>query len=172
MVILTQVPYTLSSQVMPIKRPCLKNLPHEIFSGYSRVLSQSIYINQCKKGPLRGLRRTIYLCTIRILGLLCTVFGHIQDLKNFSLGPHDFFRGRHHGGQGGKACKKWLGSVGQFSQTLRTTEENPSFINQTSVNGPAMPVQIVRWGSSPCSAILLTCLESTLKFRDIDGFFP
>ena len=55
-----------------------------------------------QKGPLRGLRRTLHLCTICIWGPLCTVFGHIQELDIFRLGPHDFFRGRPPGGPGGK----------------------------------------------------------------------
>ena len=76
-----------------------------------------------QKGPLRGLCRTIHLCTI--LGLLCTVFGHIQDLKNFALGPHDFFRGRHPGGSRGESMQKIVG-IGRvvFSNTAHNRRES------------------------------------------------
>ena len=69
-------------------------------------------LDQCKKGPLRGLRRTIH--TIRIFGLLCTVLGHLQDFKIFRWDPTIFSAEDIRGVEGGKHAKNCGDRTGGF----------------------------------------------------------
>ena len=69
------------------------------------VLSRKLVL-LVQKGPLRGLRRTIHLCTLRILSLLYTLFLAIYRISKFFVGtPHFFSAEDIRGVKGGEHAK-------------------------------------------------------------------